>query len=178
MSGRSVADVVLAHIGHAERWLRRARADYERGDLHQVVLRLLLAEAEIRRARESGAAIAELPPRRESGAPIAEGLARRRAHVSWAVLGAVVAAGLILAGYTLIRPAAPGPVAQAPGFVRAGQVRDRLSGIVRFDTGQVLEFVGFPGRAGGTAAAQGAPVMDVDRLITISDDGPALVTFR
>ncbi len=165
MSGASIADAVLAHIGYAERWLRRARADYERGDLRQVVLRLLLAEAEIRRARESGAAIADLPP-------------RRAAHVPWAILGTVAAAGLILAGYVVIRPYVASPVAQAPGLARAGHGADRLNAVVRFDTGQVLPFIGVPGRPSGTTTAQGALGAEMDRLLTIGDDGPALVTFR
>ncbi len=165
MSRASIADAVLAHIGHAERWLRRARADYERGDLRRVVLRLLLAEAEIRWARESGAAIADLPP-------------RRPAPVPWAILVPVAATGLILAGYVLSRPYVATPVAQAPGMVAVGRAGDRLSGVVRFDTGQVLPFVGFPGRPSGTTTAQGTPGVDVDRLLTIGDDGPAFVTFR
>jgi hypothetical protein len=172
MSGGSIADVVLAHIGHAEQWLRRARADYERGDLRQVVLRLLLAEAEIRRARESGTAIGDLPP-------------RRTAQVPWGLLGTVVAAGLIVVGLTAViqsrapSPHAPGSVAQAPGLVQPGHGRDRLNVIVRFDTGQVLPFVGFPGRSSGTNSAPDAPVADVDRLlVTIGGDGPAFVTSR
>ena len=163
MTGASIADAVLAHIGHAERWLRRARADYERGDLRQVVLRLLLAEAEIRRARESGAAIADLPP-------------RRPARLPWAILAPVAVASLILAGYLLTRPYGASPVASAPGLVRAGDGGDRLTGVVRFDTGQVLPLFGFPARTSGTVV-QGAPGVDVDRLLTI-DDGPAFVTFR
>lgn len=163
MSGRAIADTVVARIGHAERWLRRARADYERGDLGQVVLRLLLAEAEIRRARESGSAIAELPPRRPT-------------QVSWAVLAAVTAAALILAGYALVQYAGGLPVAQVPDQIQAGNGRSRLSGIVRFDSGQVLPFVGLPARPTGTAA--GAAGLDVDRLVTISDEGPVFVTSR
>lgn len=162
ISGRAIADTVLAHIGHAERWLRRARADYERGDVRQVVLRLLLAEAEIRRARESGAAIADLPPRRPPQVP-------------WAVLGAVTAAAVILAGYALIQYAA-GPVAHAPDQIQTGHGRSRLSGIVRFDSGQVLPFVELPVRPSGTAP--GAAGLDMDRLVTFGDEGPVLVTSR
>ena len=50
-----IPEGMLAHIRHAERWLSRARLDCGRGEARQAVLRLLLAEAEIRRARESGA---------------------------------------------------------------------------------------------------------------------------
>jgi hypothetical protein len=165
MSGRSIADAVLAHIGHAERWLRRARADYERGDLRQVVLRLLLAEAEIRRARESGEAIAELPP-------------RRPAHLALTIAAAVAVAGLILAGYALIQPYAAGPLAQVPDQTKPGHDRGGLTGIVRFDTGQVLPFVAFPGRTGATGTAPGPTAVEMDRLVTIGDDGPAFVPFR
>ncbi len=165
MTGTSIADAVLAHIGYAERWLRRARADYEHGDLRRVVLRLLLAEAEIRRARESGVAIADLPPRRPASVP-------------WAILVPVAAACLIVAGYALIRPHAETPIAQAPGVVRASHGGNWLNGVVRLDTGQMLPFVGFSGRPGGTTAAQGTPGGDTDRLLTIGDDGPAFVTFR
>ena len=160
-SGRAIVDTVLAHIGHAEQWLRRARADYEHGDLRQVVLRLLLAEAEIRRARESGAAIADLPPRRPRQVP-------------WALLGVVTAAALILAGLALIQPYAAGPAAQAPGQVDHGH--GRLSGIVRFDSGQVLPFVELPVRPSGTVS--GAAGLDMDRLVTIGDEGPVFVTSR
>lgn len=166
MSSGSIADAVLAHIGHAEQWLRRARADYERGDLRRVVLRLLLAEAEIRRARESGAAIGDLPP-------------RRTASVRWGRWGSAVAAGLIVAGLNaVIQSHAPGPVAQAPSLVQPGYGRDRLNVIVRFDTGQVLPLVGFPGRPSGVTSASDAPVADMDRLVTIGGDGPAFVTSR
>jgi hypothetical protein len=160
MSGRAIADTVVAHIGHAERWLRRARTDYERGDLRQVVLRLLLAEAEIRRARESGTAIAELPP-------------RRTGQVSWAVLGAAAAAALILAWYALTQLAA-GPV--APDQILGGHARSRLNSIVRFDSGQVLPFVEVPVRPSDTPA--GSTGVDLDRLVTFSDEGPVLVTSR
>ncbi len=162
MNGRAIADTVVAHIGHAERWLRRARADYERGDLRQVVLRLLLAEAEIRRARESGAAIAELPP-------------RRHARVGWPILGAAVAAALIVVGYALIQYEG-GPVAQAPDQIQTGHGRSQLSGIVRFDSGQMLPFVELPARPSGKA--QGAVGLDMDRLVTFSDEGPVFVTSR
>ena len=162
MSGRAIADTVVAHIGHAERWLRRARADYERGDLHQVVLRLLLAEAEIRRARESGAAITELPP-------------PRPARVGWAMLGAAAAAALLVVGYALVQYEG-GPVAQAPNQIQAGHGRSQLSGIVRFDSGQVLPFVELPVPPSGKG--QGVAGLDVDRLVTFGDEGPVFVTSR
>ena len=54
-------DGVVHHIQHAEEWLRWARSDHRRGDLRAVVLRLLLAEAEIRHAREVGVHLVAAP---------------------------------------------------------------------------------------------------------------------
>jgi hypothetical protein len=59
-------DVLLRHLRHAEEWLRWARSDYRHGDVHGAVLRLLLAEAEVRHAREAGSHSAEEAPARTS----------------------------------------------------------------------------------------------------------------
>jgi hypothetical protein len=158
---------VLAHIRHAEQWLRRARTDYVRGDACQAVLRLLLAEAEIRRARESGAATAAVP--------------RARFIVpSWAVLGAAVAAGIILAVHALTRPLLPGPSATVPSVIRAAPAGERLDGrVLRFESGQILPFVGLP--AGGRPimwpGSEGIVAADGDSL-RLDVDGPAPVTLR
>jgi hypothetical protein len=157
---------ILAHIRHAEEWLRKARADYARGDGRQVLLRLLLAEAEIRRARESGA--------------VAAGVARRRAAApGWAILGALAAAGVILAGYALARPPVSGPVATAPAILRAAPVGAVRDGVLRFESGQVLPFVGVPAgtRPGGPTDPGNVEGVLGDPLLN-SHDGPALVTFR
>ena len=49
-------DPLLRHIRHAEEWLGRARGDWRRGNAPAALLRLMLAEAEIRQARETGTA--------------------------------------------------------------------------------------------------------------------------
>ncbi|HKX19605.1 MAG TPA: hypothetical protein VJT33_16515, partial [bacterium] len=55
-------DPLLRHIRHAEDWLARARFDWRRGNAPAALLRLMLAEAEIRHAREtSGAAPVAVP---------------------------------------------------------------------------------------------------------------------
>jgi len=161
---------ILAHIRHAERWLRKARADCQRGDVPQAVLRLLLAEAEIRRAREWGATADEAP--------------RRRARTpSWAVVSTVVAAGVIAAAYAvfvLTRPLVPGPVADAPSIVWAVPVGQRLDGaVLRFESGQVLPFVGVPAgvRPSGRTGLDGTGGFDGDPLLN-GADGPTPVTFR
>lgn len=167
MSGVGPSGGVLAHIRHAQRWLRWARADYVRGDARQAVLRLLLAEAEIRRARESGAAMAAIP-RPRFAAP------------SWAVLGAVVAAGIILAVYALTRPLVPGPSATVPSVVRAAPAGDRFDGrVLRFESGQILPFVGIPaaGRPIWRPGSEGIAGADGDS-VRIDVDAPAPVTLR
>jgi hypothetical protein len=157
---------ILAHIRHAEEWLRKARADYARGDGRQVLLRLLLAEAEIRRARESGAVTAEVP-RRRAAAP------------GWAILGALAAAAVILAGYAFARPPVSGPVATAPPLFRAAPVTAGRDGVLRFDSGQVLPFVGVPaGTRPGSQTGPGSVEGVLGDPLFNSNDGPALVTFR
>jgi len=122
---------MLAHIRHAEEWLRRARSACGRGEARQAVLRLLLAEAEIRRARESG----------EEGGGVLVGA--RPARSWWAVLGAIAAAGVVIAAYALAQPPAPGPIASR-GVVRATPAAAGSTSILRFESGQVLPIVGFP----------------------------------
>jgi hypothetical protein len=161
---------ILAHIRHAEQWLRKARGDYQRGDVPQAVLRLLLAEAEIRRARESEAAT-DAAPRRRAWTP------------SWAALGTVVAAGVMAvayAAYVLTRPLVPAPVATAPSIVRAVPVGERLAGpALRFESGQVLPFVGVPAgvRPSWRTGSEGMGGFDGGPLLN-GADGPTPVTFR
>ena len=72
MNGGAGPSGIVEHIRHAEAWLRQARGDCARGDVRRVVLRLLLAEAEIRRARESGVRVGVPAPSgvRHGGAPL------------------------------------------------------------------------------------------------------------
>jgi hypothetical protein len=160
----SISCGILAHIRHAERWLRRARADYQRGDARQAELRLLLAEAEIRRARESGAAATVVPRRR----PLPP---------AWVILGTVAATGVILAVYALTRPPVLGPAATDSGAALAVPATQRLGGgILRFESGQVLPLVGLPG-GGRPTGRTGAVEVDGYPLLN-GADGPTLVTFR
>ncbi|HKV45181.1 MAG TPA: hypothetical protein VJT32_10990 [bacterium] len=138
----TVPSGILDHIRHAEGWLRRAREDCAHGDAHRVVLRLLLAEAEIRRARESGVFV---------GADAA-----RPRRPRWMILGAVVASGLlVLAGYAIGRSQLTGPAASAPAAAQAVPAAQDPAGIVRFENAGVLPLVGFPatGSSGRSAPA-------------------------
>ena len=166
---------ILEHIRHAEGWLRRARADCARGDARQVVLRLLLAEAEIRRARESGTSAA------------APALPARRPRSVWMGVGAAVAAGLlVLAGYAMVRPLVSTPTASAPQLVHAIPAAQGGRGILRFESGGVLPLVGFPGAPQDRTTVPGsfAGVNDLrggdplDLPLRIGDDGPVPVTSK
>jgi len=129
----TVPSGILDHIRHAERWLRRAREDCARGDAHRVVLRLLLAEAEIRRARESGVSAG------------AEAARLRPSRPRWMILGAVAVSGLlVLAGYAIGRFQLTEPAADAPAAVQAVPAAQGRTGIVRFENAGVLPLVGFP----------------------------------
>jgi len=142
MRGAAVPPGILDHIRHAEAWLRHARADWARGDARQVLLRLLLAEAEIRRARESGTFV-------DAGVPV------HRQRPVWMVWGAIAAAALlVVAGYALIRSLVSAPTASAPPAVQAVSAVHGGTGILRFESGRVLPFVGFPG---GTRLDRMAP---------------------
>jgi len=166
VSGLDTSCRILAHIRHAEEWLRKARADYARGDGRRVLLRLLLAEAEIRRARESGAVTAEVPR-------------RRAAPPAWAILGVLAAVGVILAGFAFARPPVSGPVVTAPAGLQAAPVAAGRNGVLRFESGQVLPFVGVPAgtRPGGPTGPGSVEGVLGDPLLN-SNDGPALVTFH
>lgn len=132
------SDPLLRHIRHAEEWLRRARADWRRGNAPAAMLRLMLAEAEIRHARETGAGASV-------GRTVVGGERRARWPRSAAaiVAAAVVAAGL---GYASMRtaPARHDALVSGDGSA-AGLPRDRgpagagpLRMIVRLDSGQLL----------------------------------------
>lgn len=103
------SDEILHHIRHAESWLRWARSDFRRGDLRSAMLRLLLAEAEIRHAREEGMRV---PPRLQR---------RARIRRLWpAALGSVAALLVAAAGYVVMHagefqaPVPADPAAHAP----------------------------------------------------------------
>ena len=114
-------DGVARHIQHAEEWLRWARSDYRRGDTRAAVLRLLLAEAEIRHARETGTRVAQSP-----------GASSRHRRRGMAVVGAAVALVLAAAAYTTLRSGGRyGPAAVVPS----------PAGVVQLETGRFLTLV-------------------------------------
>lgn len=154
---------MLAHIRHAEDWLRRARSACGRGEARQAVLRLLLAEAEIRRARESG--------EEGAGAP----LGVRHARSRWAVLGAIAAAGVVIAAYALAQT--PGPIAR-PGVVRATPAAGGSTSILRFETGRVLPIVGFPTETRSDGSPAPGLVWSSEDQGLGGDDGPRAVTLE
>lgn len=154
-----IPEGMLAHIRHAERWLRRARSDCGRGEARQAVLRLLLAEAEIRRARESGV---EPPP------------STRPRRSAWMVLGAVTAVGVIVAAYAIAGPFAAGPT--APRVL--APVAQRPNSIVRFQSGRVLALVGFPAEARSNGSTLPGVVWSSEDPLLSGDGSPELVTFH
>jgi hypothetical protein len=156
-----IPEGMLAHIRHAERWLRRARSDCGRGEGRQAVLRLLLAEAEIRRARESGA---DAPPSARPG------------RSSWTVVGAVAAAGVIAAAYVLAGLFATSPA--APGVIRGLPAAQRPNSIVRFESGRVLPLVGLPAGVRSDGRTRPGFVWSSEDPLLSGDASPELVTFR
>ncbi len=125
------ADSILRHIRHAEEWLRWARGDCRRGDLRSALLRLLLAEAEIRHARETAPA-----PARPSGGP---GTSRARL----AALGAAAAVTIAAAGYAVSSM----PFAHPAGAPAVARVQEPL-GVVQLETGRFLTLVPSPPSGG------------------------------
>lgn len=124
---RTDADLLLRHIRHAEHWLGRARLDWRHGNAPAAMLRLMLAEAEIRHARETRTAAPDAAP-------------AGRGWIAWPKAAAAMAAAAVLAGglgYMSIRPQQQGAIAEQAGS--AAGLRGGLSQtIVRLDTGQFL----------------------------------------
>lgn len=121
-------DVLLRHIGYAEDWLRRARYDWRKGDGPGALRRLILAEAEIRHARESGAAL---------GAPQAR---PRQPALAWRLVAGLAAAVLVAGiGYASTWSGTPqrSPIA-AQGGTRQPDRGGLGRSIVQLDTGRFL----------------------------------------
>jgi len=133
------ADALPRHLRHAEEWLRRARRDYRRGDHHGAVLRLMLAEAEVQRARETGLRLVTDPP-----APRA-----RRFSVAAGALGA--AAAIVVGVYAALWAAG----GMAPMRPSAAQVRPISSAddVVRLDAGGFLTLTPLAPRDAPSAGA-------------------------
>src|SRR5579864_9527083 len=138
-------DPLLRHIRYAEDWLGRARRDWRRGNAHAAMLRLMLAEAEIRHARESGAETAVGRPAAPREGEPADHTRRAR----WPRAAAAIAAAAMLAaglGYASLGPglgrhetlaSRDGSAAALPG--RSGQLGGGISRtIVRLDSGEFL----------------------------------------
>jgi len=134
---------ILNHIRHAEQWLRWARSDCERGDARAAVLRLLLAEAEVRRARESGTQIPQLAP-----VPVP--------HRHPSVVAGAVAAAAVLAttAYIMLRSPGASPDTTARSTLRAVPAAGR--GVVQLESGRFLTLMGLrPGGWPGSEAGAG-----------------------
>lgn len=150
-------DPLLRHIRHAEEWLGRARGDWRRGNAPGALLRLMLAEAEIRHARETGTAVAG------SAAPVGDGQADRGRRGRRPLAAAAIAAAAVLAaglGYASLGPglgrhetlAARDGSPAIPG--QGGPVGGGISRtIVRLDSGEFL----MPDREQTTAGRPGDP---------------------
>src|SRR5579864_7114992 len=147
-------DPLLRHIRHAEEWLGRARRDWRRGNAPAAMLRLMLAEAEIRHARETGAGTAVWRP--------ASSRERGRGGRSWPRAAAAIAAAAVLAaglGYASLGPglarhdtlAVQDSAAALPGQGQLGGGISRT--IVRLDSGEFL----MPDRERTTAGRPGDP---------------------
>ncbi|MHB8730509.1 MAG: hypothetical protein ACYDAB_01805 [bacterium] len=151
-------DPLLRHIRQAEEWLGRARRDWRRGNAPAAMLRLMLAEAEIRHAREVGAGTAA----RRSASAREEGQTGLSRRAGWPRAAAAIAAAAVLAaglGYASLGPglarhdtlAAQDPAAALPGQGRFGGGISRT--IVRLDSGEFL----MPDRERTTAGRPGDP---------------------
>jgi hypothetical protein len=93
------AITLTERIVFAEDWLDRARRQLQQGEVAGGALAMLLAEAELSRAREAG-----LPTVRPE--------ARARSWMSWAALAALAFGGLVLA-LSAVAALRPGPAALA-----------------------------------------------------------------
>jgi len=145
-------DPLLRRIRHAEDWLRRARHDWRGGNAPAAILRLMLAEAEIRYARETGAEA------------IAQGRGEAGRRPSWPRAAAAIAAAAVLAaglGYVSMQMAMPhnDALAGRDGPAAGISLRGGAGGggitrtIVQLDTGQFL----MPDRGRTPAGEPGGP---------------------
>jgi hypothetical protein len=130
------SEALVRRIRQAENWLRRARADWVSGNASAALLRLMLAEAEIRHAREDGAAAAGVDGggRAVPAAPVRPARTVRAAAAVAAA--AALAAGI---GYASFRAAvfARGPI--VAHNVASAPVREEFGGrIVQLESGQFL----------------------------------------
>lgn len=156
---------VLRRIRHAEEWLRWARSDCLRGDLRGMVLRLMLAEAEIRHVRETGI--------REA---VRAGAWVRSAHRRMALVGAAVGLAAVTvalsAVYVGVRRQGGGQAAvESPAGAFRGPAPLGPSA-VRLDTGGFLTLVQTAGGAGQEGAPSDLARMTASDLLGSDAEGP------
>jgi hypothetical protein len=145
------ADALLGHLRHAEEWLIRARRDHRRGDHRAAVLRLMLAEAEIRRARETEMQLVADPPAR----PV------RPFPMAVGVLGAAVV--LVVIGYAALLGSGVTAPANAPAVQSPDAAAPAPGNVIQLDAGGALTLPLFAPRetwVGGAARAFGDRVID------------------
>ncbi|MDQ7827602.1 MAG: hypothetical protein QN122_08485 [Armatimonadota bacterium] len=108
---------IVRHIGFAERWLARARQECAQGNVPRSLLTLLLAEAEVHRARL-------LPREAVATAPAAT----PRAPLMTAAVALVAAGALLLAQGRVAQPASEPP--PAPLILTLGHQVGRVLALV------------------------------------------------
>jgi hypothetical protein len=140
-------DEISRRIRHAEQWLRWARSDCRRGEPRSAVLRLLLAEAEIRRAREDGMDVPEAP-------------VRPTRRIRPAVAGVAAALVIAAAGYAVVRSGdlqAPVAAGQSSRVIEVATVARGPRAATPFTTERYLTLalpVPGPGDAGPSAGPE------------------------
>jgi hypothetical protein len=154
-------ELMIQHIGFAERWLARARAECTRGHVVRGALTLLLAEAEVHHARE-----AVTPTSQE--AEVAPTPRLNRPLIAAAALMICVVAIILATG------AGSGPLAVQDHALSPAPIVVRL----RHDVGSVLSLV--PSSSGPARDGQGAvytaPVQQVRTPIERSVNVPPVKT--
>jgi hypothetical protein len=141
-------DAMLHHIRHAEEWLRSARGDCRRGDVRSALLRLLLAEAEIRHAREADPPL----PVRPSGGLRTSGL-----FASLGAAAAVAVAAAVWYAAFFAQLAHPVPsVARRVGAPAAQSAQEPL-GVVQLESGRFLTLVPPPQDGGAPSSGWETP---------------------
>jgi hypothetical protein len=178
-------DAFLCSIEYAEDWLRRARHDWRKGNTPAAIRRLMLAEAEIRHARETGVgqgagdagASRRLVFSSGGEAGRSEAAAARRL-VSGLVAAVVLAAGI---GYAAVWQGT-----RQTGALAVRGAEGRLSGgvgrtIVQLDTGRFLlldpgqDSPDIPAGPGFTVTAPSADGTPGDRWSHLAAPSPRAV---
>ena len=95
----------------------------------------------------------------------------------WTILGTVALASALLV-YTVVKPPVTSPAVKVSAASHTLPLVGR-GGVLRFESGQVLPFVGVPAgiRPSSWTGPGNALGIDADPLLN-NDDSPTLVTFR